>query len=53
VKGTVAGAFTTIDLTAKEMKAAEAWGESYWLYLVANCLSDYRKCAAYRIPRGS
>jgi hypothetical protein len=40
VKGTVGAAFTTIDLTANEMRAAREHGDSYWIFLVANCLTD-------------
>ena len=39
VKGTIAAAFTSIDLTANEMNAATTHGSNYWLYLVAGCLS--------------
>ena len=41
VKGTVGGAFTAIDLTAGELKAAQLHGAAYWLYLVAGCLTDH------------
>jgi hypothetical protein len=40
VKGTVAGAFLSIALTAGELRAAQAHGEAYWLYLVAHCLTE-------------
>lgn len=40
VKGTVAGAFSTIDLTANEMRAAREHGDAYWIFLVANCMTD-------------
>lgn len=40
VKGTVGGAFTSIDLTANEMRAAQKHGSEYWIFLVANCLTD-------------
>ena len=43
VKGTVAGAFTSIDLTANELRAAQAHGAQYWIFLVANCLTDHPK----------
>jgi hypothetical protein len=39
VKGTVAAAFTGVDLTAGEMRAAKLNGDTYWLCLVANCLT--------------
>lgn len=37
VKGTVAAAFSGIELTVNEMKAAKAHGATYWLCLVAGC----------------
>jgi hypothetical protein len=37
VKGTTAERFASIDLTAGEWAAAEALGDRYWLYLVADC----------------
>jgi hypothetical protein len=40
VKGTVGGAFATIDLTANEMRAAKEHAEAYWIFLVANCLTS-------------
>lgn len=40
VKGTVGGAFTTIDVTANELRAAREHGDTYWIFLVANCLTD-------------
>ena len=40
VKGTVGGAFTTIDLTANELRAAREHRETYWIFLVAGCLTD-------------
>lgn len=43
VKGTVGGAFSTIDLTANELRAAQQHGPEYWLFLVANCLTDHPK----------
>lgn len=50
VKGTVGGAFATVDLTAGELKAAQAHGDSYRLYLVAGCLSDHPRIQRIRIP---
>jgi hypothetical protein len=40
VKGTVGGAFTTIDITRNELRAAREHGDRYWIFLVANCLTD-------------
>lgn len=37
VKGTVAAAFTGVELTAKEWVAAHAHGDAYWICLVADC----------------
>lgn len=50
VKGTVGGAFATVDLTAGELKAAQAHGDSYWLYLVAGCFSDHPRIQRIRNP---
>ena len=50
VKGTVAAAFTTVDLTAGELKAAQAHGDSYWLYLVAGCFTDHPRIQRIRNP---
>jgi hypothetical protein len=50
VKGTVAGAFTTIDLTAGELRAAQQHGESYWIYLVASCFTDRPRIQRFRNP---
>ncbi|MFY8142769.1 MAG: DUF3883 domain-containing protein [Caulobacter sp.] len=58
VKGTVSGAFSAIDLTANELRAAQQHGSQYWIFLVANCLTDHpriqRICApADKIAGGS
>lgn len=37
VKGTVAAAFTGVELTANEWAAAHAHGDAYWLCMVADC----------------
>lgn len=50
VKGTVAAAFVTVDLTANELHAAEQHGETYWLFLVVNCLTDRKKIMRIRNP---
>jgi len=50
VKGTVAGAFTGVDLTAGEMRAAKFHRECYWLYLVAGCLTPNPKIQAICNP---
>jgi hypothetical protein len=52
VKGTVAGAFTSIDLTANELRAAKAHGAHYWIFLVANCLTDHPKIQRICGPAG-
>jgi Holliday junction resolvase-like predicted endonuclease len=41
VKGTVGGAFSAIDLTANELRAAQQHRSEYWIFLVANCLTDH------------
>jgi hypothetical protein len=50
VKGTVGNAFTGVEMTAGEMRAAKAHGQGYWLYLVAGCLTDRPKVQAVRDP---
>ena len=50
VKGTVAAAFTGIDVTANEMKAADTHRSNYWLYLVASCLTGSPKVQAIQDP---
>jgi hypothetical protein len=50
VKGTIAAAFTAIDMTANEVQAARAHGENYWLYLVAECLTDSPKVQTIQNP---
>jgi len=40
VKGTVGAAFTTLDLTANELRAARQHADAYWIFLVVNCLTD-------------
>ena len=52
VKGTVAAAFTGIDMTANEMSAAATHGSNYWLYLVAGCLTATPKIQAIQDPGG-
>ena len=39
VKGTVAAAFTNVDLTINEFESAKRHGARYWLYLAARCLT--------------
>jgi uncharacterized protein DUF3883 len=41
-----------IALTANEYKAAQSFGDEYWLYVVFNCASG-PQVAAIRIPPGS
>lgn len=50
VKGTTGAAFAAIDLTAGELAAAQVHGDSYWLYLVASCLTDHPRIARIRHP---
>jgi len=52
VKGTIAAAFTGIDLTANEINAAVTHGSNYWLYLVAGCLTASPKVQAIQDPAG-
>lgn len=40
VKGSTGAAFTTFELTANELSAANAMGNTYWLMLVADCFSS-------------
>jgi hypothetical protein len=40
VKGTTAGGFISFDLTGGEYEAAKLHQDTYWLYLVANCLTS-------------
>jgi hypothetical protein len=53
VKGTVAAAFTGVDITANELRAARTHGSDYWLFLVARCMSDSPRVQAILIPRAS
>jgi Domain of unknown function (DUF3883) len=50
VKGTVAAAFTAVDITANELRAARTHGSEYWLYLVAGCMSDTPRVQAIPDP---
>jgi hypothetical protein len=50
VKGTVAAAFTGVDITANELRAARTHGFEYWLYLVAGCMSDTPRVQAIPDP---
>lgn len=50
VKGTVSGAFTTIEFTAGELKAARTHSGGYWLYLIAGCLTDHPRLQRIRNP---
>jgi Domain of unknown function (DUF3883) len=52
VKGTIAAAFTGIDMTANEMSAAASHGSNYWLYLIAGCLTPTPKIQAIQDPEG-
>jgi Domain of unknown function (DUF3883) len=50
VKGTVAGVFNTIDFTAGELRAAHVHSDEYWIYFVANCLTDRPRIQRTRNP---
>ncbi|WP_292033661.1 MULTISPECIES: DUF3883 domain-containing protein [unclassified Brevundimonas] len=50
VKGTVAAAFTGVELTANEWAAAHAHGDDYWLCLVADCYTARPKLQLLRNP---
>jgi uncharacterized protein DUF3883 len=50
VKGTVAAAFTGVDITANELRAARTHGSEYWLYLVAGCMSNSPRVQAIPDP---
>lgn len=50
VKGTVGAAFSSIDLTIGELRAAEEHGEQFWIYLVAKCLTDRPRLQRIRNP---
>lgn len=50
VKGTTAAAFTGIQMTAGELEAAKGHGTSYWLCLVAECLTKTPKVQLIRDP---
>jgi Domain of unknown function (DUF3883) len=52
VKGTTAAAFSGIELTANEMQAAQTHGQTYWLYLVAGCLTDSPMVQVVQDPAG-
>lgn len=43
VKGTVAAAFTHIDLTANELSAAREQGDRCWVYLVGRCMGSQHR----------
>jgi Domain of unknown function (DUF3883) len=53
VKGTIAAAFTGVDMTANEIDAARVHGQNYWLYLVAGCLTESPKVQAIQNRRAS
>jgi hypothetical protein len=50
VKGTIAAAFTGVDMTANEIEAARVHGQNYWLYLVAGCLTDAPRVQTIQNP---
>lgn len=50
MKGTASAAFTSIDFTAGELRAAQTHGDQFWLYLVANCLTDRAQVQAIQNP---
>jgi hypothetical protein len=51
VKGTVAAAFTSIDLTVGEYNAAKEHRQSYWIFLVAHCFTDNPVVQRVRDPQ--
>jgi hypothetical protein len=50
VKGTSGAAFPSIEITARELMAAEKKGDRYWLYLVSNCLQQKPTIEPIRNP---
>ncbi len=50
VKGTVAGGFTSFDFTVGEYSAAKAHKDSYWIFLVASCMTDRPKIQMIQDP---
>lgn len=52
VKGTTAGGFSSVEVTANEWSAAERLRSNYWLYLVAACGSTSPKLFRVADPYG-
>jgi hypothetical protein len=50
VKGTTGVVFSGIDLTVGELEAAQRYGSHYWIYLVAECLTELPKVQAIQNP---
>ena len=50
VKGTKGPRFPTVEVTAKEWNAAKADRSQYWLYLVAECMSNSPKIEKFQDP---
>ncbi len=42
--------FTRIDFTPGELRAAQTHGDQFWLYPVANCLTDSARVQAIQNP---
>jgi hypothetical protein len=43
VKGEVSAAFTSVELTANKLAAAEAYGDAHWLCPMVNCETAHPK----------
>lgn len=52
VKGTTAGSFSCIELTANEWKMAEQLRDRFWVYLIANCDQAIPKINRIQDPFG-
>jgi hypothetical protein len=50
VKGTIAAAFTGVEITVSELDAMKTFGPNYWLFLVADCFTGTPKIQAIRDP---
>jgi hypothetical protein len=50
VKGSAAGTFSSVELTANELEAAKREGKNYWLFLVSNCRSRRPKVQRLQDP---
>ena len=50
VKGTIAAAFASVEMTTNEIGAAQTHGANYWLCLVAGCLTEAPKIQMIKNP---